>query len=229
MAITEVAQRTRRRIVAVLADDTPEPRHLIAQLRNLRSLEGVPAFATAIHILAHLEMPEGAAETLLTEILGHRESLAATLARDPGLRVAAIDYLSNVEQRLASPIVVEMEQLEATERSAVTDSLTSLYNRRYFRAALDREIRRSRRYGLVFSLILLDLDRFKQVNDAFGHLFGDEVLVRVAGLIHKAIREPDIACRYGGEEFALILPETARLGAHSLAERIRRRVEQSFG
>jgi diguanylate cyclase (GGDEF)-like protein len=228
VAITELAERTRQRLVALLADDTPDTRSLVRRLRDLRTLDGIPSFAATIHLLAHLEMADEVAEVLLCDILDHREKISRALARDPGLRVATIDYLTNIERRLVSPIILEMSTFEETERSAVTDSLTSLYNRRFFLLALDREIRRSRRYGLVFTLAMLDLDRFKHVNDSFGHLFGDLVLRRVARLIRRAIREPDVACRYGGEEFALILPETDRLGAHTVAERVRRRVEKAF-
>jgi diguanylate cyclase (GGDEF)-like protein len=110
----------------------------------------------------------------------------------------------------------------------VTDPLTGLYNRRFFRSSFEREVRRGQRYGAMLSLIMLDLDGFKRVNDEYGHLFGDLVLRRVAKLVRRAIREPDTASRYGGEEFAVVLPETDRLGAYAVAERIRRRVESAF-
>jgi hypothetical protein len=157
VAITELAERTRQRLVALLADDTPDTRSLVRRLRDLRTLDGIPSFAATIHLLAHLEMADEVAEVLLCDILDHREKISRALARDPGLRVATVDYLTNVERRLVSPIILEMSTFEETERSAVTDSLTSLYNRRFFLLALDREIRRSRRYGLVFTLAMLDL------------------------------------------------------------------------
>ena len=84
------------------------------------------------------------------------------------------------------------------------------------------------RYGLSMSLLLLDLDLFKPINDLHGHRFGDLVLARVGELLQRAVRDSDLACRFGGEEFAVILPETGRLGAFSLAERIRIRVQRTF-
>ncbi|MBZ5640270.1 MAG: GGDEF domain-containing protein [Acidobacteriia bacterium] len=198
------------------------------RLRELRNLDEVQAFAEAVRLLAHLDLPENEAEALLGDVLKHRETMGRALGRDPGLRVAAVDYLSNVDRRLVNPKIVEMSEFERTERSAATDSLTRLYNRRAFRESLDREVRRGRRYGLCLSLAMLDLDDFKQVNDLYGHLFGDVVLQRVARLVRRSIREADVACRYGGEEIAVILPETERLGAYAVAGRIRERIEVSF-
>jgi diguanylate cyclase (GGDEF)-like protein len=106
--------------------------------------------------------------------------------------------------------------------------LTGLYNRRYFMNALALELRRSRRYGLGLSVLMLDLDGFKALNDRHGHLFGDLVLERVGQTLRRAVREADRACRFGGEEFSVILPETERLGAHALGERIRGKMQQAF-
>lgn len=223
MSRIRLAERTRQRLRRVLGDDRPEPDALVARLRSLRDLDGVPAFAAAMHHLAHLDLSDKGAEKLLGRILDHRAALGAALGRDPGLRVAVADYLSNVEARMSNPVIVESSQFERTERSAITDSLTGLYNRRFFASALKLEVRRSRRYGLDLSLVMLDLDGFKKVNDEHGHGYGDEVLRRVGRVVRKATRDSDMACRYGGEEFSIILPETERLGAHAVAERIRRR------
>jgi diguanylate cyclase (GGDEF)-like protein len=105
---------------------------------------------------------------------------------------------------------------------AVTDDLTGLDNRRRFDEALDNELVRSRTFGSPLSLLLVDLDNFKVVNDEFGHQRGDEVLRRTADLIREHLRDADIAARLGGDEFAIIAPDTGSAGAVALAERLRR-------
>jgi two-component system cell cycle response regulator len=108
----------------------------------------------------------------------------------------------------------ELEQL------SVTDGLTGLYNHRFFQERLREEFRRAQRYSDPVSLIMIDLDHFKQVNDRHGHPFGDRVLKEAADLIRKSVREPDICARYGGEEFCVILPKTHLSGALTVAERV---------
>ncbi len=106
-------------------------------------------------------------------------------------------------------------------RVALTDMLTGLYNRTYFDMALENEVARSKRTGQPMSLLLVDLDHFKRINDTFGHQVGDRVLQLVAESFKLTCRRPDIVCRYGGEEFVLILPETDARAAIVLADRIR--------
>lgn len=104
---------------------------------------------------------------------------------------------------------------------AVTDSLTGLYNRRYFHTALIEEIIRSKRYSRPISLLMIDIDHFKQINDTYGHQAGDHVLQEIARIIRSTTRQNDITARFGGEEIAIILPETKLPGAAECAEKIR--------
>jgi diguanylate cyclase (GGDEF)-like protein len=104
------------------------------------------------------------------------------------------------------------------------DSLTGLHNHRYFHEALAREVRRAHRYGRALSLLLLDADRFKAVNDRIGHLAGDSVLAEAAHRIGSVVRAVDVACRVGGDEFAVIVPESSALDAEQLAARIQEAV-----
>jgi diguanylate cyclase (GGDEF)-like protein len=200
----------------------------VGRLKSLSDVENTPVFSTAVRFLFHLRVDDAEAETLLEKVLEHRRALTGDLGRDPGLRVAAMDFLSNIEKRYENPKIVEMEEFEATERSARTDTLTGLSNRRVFHETLDAEIRRSRRYRWPVTVLMLDLDHFKDVNDSYGHMLGDLVLERVGGIVRHAVRDADAACRLGGEEFGVVLPETAREGGYAVAERIRRRVEQAF-
>lgn len=112
---------------------------------------------------------------------------------------------------------------------AMTDALTGMYNRRQFMARLDNEWKRFRRYGRPLSLLMLDIDHFKSINDRYGHDVGDRVIVAVARLCGTQTRDSDVAARIGGEEFAILLPETDLAEAHAVAERLRAAVaELSF-
>lgn len=130
---------------------------------------------------------------------------------------------------LANQVAVAVENArlyEETEQLAVTDGLTEVFNHRYFQAFLDRELSRARRYHRPLSLIMIDLDRFKSINDNYGHQVGDTVLRGVAAIIKSQARDVDLVARYGGEEFMVVLPETNKNEAQSLAERIRQAVRE---
>ena len=114
--------------------------------------------------------------------------------------------------------------LQRAEAVSVTDDLTGLYNSRYLNLVLRRESKRASRSGRPLSLLFLDLDGFKQVNDTHGHLAGSKALVEAAAIIRGSARETDVAARFGGDEFSVILPDTGRDGAVSVAERIRDRI-----
>ncbi|MFN2611857.1 MAG: diguanylate cyclase [Solirubrobacterales bacterium] len=116
---------------------------------------------------------------------------------------------------------------ELTSQQAVTDELTGLSNQRRFRELLTKETERARRFGHDLALLMLDFDDFKKVNDTHGHLQGDDVLRVVSGVMREEVREVDEPARYGGEELAVALPETAPQGAAEVAERIRTRIEDS--
>ncbi len=152
-------------------------------------------------------------------------------SRVAGLRMGADDFLAKpfaeaeVRARAGAMLRIKslQDQLRAAkrecERLSVTDGLTGLYNHRHFEERLREEFSRCKRYGAALSLIMLDLDHFKAVNDAHGHPFGDRVLRETAELISTSIRDHDVCARYGGEEFAIVLPNTNLQGAAAVAER----------
>jgi len=117
---------------------------------------------------------------------------------------------------------------ETVERLAITDSVTGLYVRRYFSERFSEELERSKRYKFTFAFLMIDIDGFKNCNDTYGHLVGDVVLRDIAHLIKENLREIDIVSRYGGEEFAVLLPETGLEGARLAAERLRKRIEDNL-
>jgi diguanylate cyclase (GGDEF)-like protein len=189
---------------------------------------GDPLYSSLLYLLTHLDFTERQAARHWKRVVQHREGMRRAMGRDPGLRVAILDYFVNVSRELRNPKIIELSIFERTERSAVSDGLTGLYNHAYFLQALRQEVLRSKRHGLKAALLLLDLDDFKRVNDERGHVEGDRVLMKAAAIVRDSVREIDVAARYGGEEFAVLLPDTSRLGAFVVAERIRRRIEERF-
>jgi diguanylate cyclase (GGDEF)-like protein len=149
-----------------------------------------------------------------------------------GLRIGADDYLAKpfaeAEILARAQAMLRIKTLEVQLRRAqkeleersITDGLTGLKNRRFFDERIVEEYRRAQRYSDPVSLMMIDLDQFKEVNDRHGHPVGDLVLRRAAQLIRGSIRDPDICARYGGEEFAVILPKTHVSGALVVAERV---------
>ncbi len=129
-----------------------------------------------------------------------------------------------VMQAIASELVVAVENSQLyklTKRLAITDELTSLFNYRYLQQRLDEEIERAKRYHKDLSLLMLDVDGFKNFNDLHGHIAGDVALSDLGGVLRRCVREVDVVCRYGGEEFSVALPETDAAGAFVVAEKIR--------
>ena len=128
--------------------------------------------------------------------------------------------------RLRGELSASQAQLETLHAMATVDSLTGFFLRDYFFSRLEEEDERARRYGGGFALLMLDLDGFKEINDRHGHLAGDRFLSEISATIRDQLRAADVACRYGGDEFCLLLPQTARAGAHAIAERIRAAVSR---
>jgi len=133
-----------------------------------------------------------------------------------------------VMEMLVGPVAVAVStirHLDSAERLTITDDLTKLYNYRYLMQYLEAEVKRCLRYKKKVSLLFIDVDGFKRVNDTFGHLVGSLALSEMGQVLLKILRETDVVCRYGGDEFVIVLPETPVNGALVIAERIRKRVE----
>ena len=142
--------------------------------------------------------------------------------QDP-FNVNDLDFILNLSEFIAMSISNAV-LYEQTSKLAVTDGLTGISNRQSVEKSLQIEFERSKRYNSPLSLILLDVDHFKGVNDTYGHQKGDEVLIAFASLLKKACRANDIAARYGGEEFLMILPQSNAQGAFKIAERVREEI-----
>jgi diguanylate cyclase (GGDEF)-like protein len=118
--------------------------------------------------------------------------------------------------------------VQRVRHMAYVDGLTGIYNRRFFETRIEEEIERAKRYQGAMSVIMFDIDHFKRLNDEFGHLLGDDVLRQVSNLFNQNLRKADVACRFGGEEFAIIVPETTGEDAYAVADKLRRVIAQTL-
>lgn len=228
MPALKSTERSTDRLLRLLDGPLSRGETILGRLDAIFSDAGRPVHAELLRLLTHITCSNDTARQVFSGFEVHRATLTRRLGRDVGARVALFDYLTNVDRRLTNPKIIELSEYERTERSAITDHLTGLFNRGHFDDCLKKEINRCRRYGQTASLIVLDLDDFKSVNDRLGHPTGDSVLRDVGRLLVQRVRDIDVAARYGGEEFAIILPETRRMSAFVVAERIRSEVERFF-
>ncbi|HEY3121126.1 MAG TPA: GGDEF domain-containing protein [Vicinamibacteria bacterium] len=150
--------------------------------------------------------------------------LRSSLGAPVSLQTALLHEFHSRRRMMREPRMVSERDLTALRVNAITDPLTGLYNRRFFMDHLGREMARAERLGSVVSVLLMDLRGFKQINDRLGHPVGDGVLRRTARLIRDSLRVVDAGCRYGGDEFVVVLPNTDLVNSLTVAERIRQRV-----
>src|SRR6266576_3233614 len=172
-----------------------------------------------LRAICHVELRESECVQIWDEMLNRRRAITDQAGRPVVLKAALMDVLAT-SGFLRVPIILEYEELKKLELNAVTDPLTGLYNRRLFGESFEKELNRARRYTQPLSLVILDLHRFKEVNDKHGHPRGDEVLRATAATLKKALRTSDSAFRIGGDEFALLLPQTDAQQALALSRRV---------
>jgi len=220
--------RVKIELLTLLDEDTHNEEKILRRLSQIHGETGIQVHSALLLALTHEMMEEAEAQAHWNAILQHRINLITRVGRDVGLRVAVFDYFINVNRKLTNPKIIELAMFEEVERSSAQDPLTGLYNKRYFRMALQKELRRCKRYELDLALLYLDLDNFREINECYGDLVGNILLKEVAILIKNKIRDIDVAARYSGEEFTLLLPETERMGAYLVAERIRQEIERHF-
>src|SRR3989454_1983333 len=221
---------------------------LSAQLSVLAAHGLTPEMGPAVHAIANWVMTRGqefVSADLQRDTRIHNSAVGAVVAFPlscRGRKVGAIIGLDSLasarEPRLSvsmlravrillEPAAVALDNailLKRAEALSVTDDLTGLFNSRYLNLVLRRETKRASRNGRPLSLLFIDLDGFKGVNDTHGHLFGSRALVEAAAVIRGSARETDVVARFGGDEFALVLPDTGGEGAFAVGERIRDRI-----
>ncbi|MEE3199810.1 MAG: GGDEF domain-containing protein [Planctomycetota bacterium] len=178
-------------------------------------------YVELLYQLTYRRFSREEAERIWGQVTGHKRELSQALGREVGFRVAALDYLFSVEKILQGVRLVARPEFESILSFVNVDEVTGVYSRRYFNERLAEELARARRYSHPLSVLIIDLDNFKQVNDLCGHMEGDSVLRRVGRMLMDTTRQADVACRFGGDEFAILLPETGAADTERTGERIR--------
>jgi diguanylate cyclase (GGDEF)-like protein len=225
MSVSEELRRLEEQgidLIEVLGQD----RHLDSpgELREILTRLGRSPgnlYAELLYHLTYRRFPSEQAESLWHSILKNKRRLEARLGRSVAFRVAALDYLACRSTVLRGVRIVARPEFETLMSFVHLDEVSGVFNRRYFNDKLTEELRRARRYSSSLSLLILDVDNFKRLNDSFGHLEGDAVLRRLGRLLKESTRATDLVCRFGGDEFAVVLPETSSSESLTTAERIR--------
>ncbi len=199
---------------------------LIEKFNLLTKEHGSAIFQAIFHIYAGLELSPRLAEEYWREVLLIRRDMSKALKRDVDLIPAIYDFLAASENALLNPRLIEEKSYAKVILETTHDGLTTLFNRQYFKEVLNQTIAAAKRYDNDVSMLFIDIDDFKQINDTHGHSAGDEVIQLVAQVIQNSKRDSDVAARYGGEEFVLMMPHTEGIKGYVCAERIRKRVEE---
>ncbi len=174
--------------------------------------------------VAQIDFTEAQSNDYWRHILERRQEISERLGRRISLKTAIVDVLASTNV-LRVPVLVEFDEFKKLQINAATDSLTGLYNRRLFDEYCDKELIRAKRYSQQLAIVILDMHKLKEVNDRYGHLEGDRILQHVARTIRKTLRASDFAFRIGGDEFALLLPQTDSEQALALCRRLRAQYE----
>ncbi|MGV7930538.1 MAG: diguanylate cyclase [Spirochaetota bacterium] len=247
----EILGRVRELHIAV-CDDSRMDRHIFERIFSLANIEKVDYFSAGEDLLlspktydvylvdmvlknmsgTHIvrKLREAGSESVIMVISGidHYKTISSVLG------MGANDYitkpfntelfLARLKSNIRAYLLLREVRLKTRqlEQMAITDGLTGVFNRRHILYLLQREIERSKRYSSPLSIMMVDIDHFKKINDTYGHQFGDRVIVNVTGMIKREIRNVDMLGRYGGEEFLVVFPNTDMKNALLIAERIRK-------
>ncbi len=215
-----------RELLDTIAQVRLEPHLIDTKVSELEARLGSGVYAQLLYLLCHLDFPPDEARSHWRRVLEHHVRLGKKIGQPIDFRVAILDYFTSVNQHIENPKIIEIQIYMKTRDYAIRDELTSLYNYRYFSYQLDREVNRAQRLGGPLSLVIFDVDYFKWYNDWNGHLSGDKALKTVAEIMTREVRDSDLVTRYGGEEFAILLPDAGKTEAFQVADRIRAKVRE---
>ncbi len=196
------------------------------KVNELRFSKGPAVYAALFKLLAGIDIPPEKSEKHWNKAMEHRLKMMRLLERNIDITTALSDYLQTSTKFLDHPRLIESSFYENVIRETIHDKLTGLFNRPYFDQTYRQQIALAKRYKDDFTVLFIDIDNFKEINDSYGHLAGDEALRKVGEIINQQKRDSDVAARYGGEEFVLLLTHTDNVSGFIFAERLRQAIEK---
>ena len=219
--IDNLKKLTEARWIEIASGDVES--HIQSDEYNLDTLGKKPGtyYRDIIFALIQIRLPEDEAKRDWKEMLKHKFLMSEKLGRNVGIHVAALDYYTNIKRKIISPKIVDVHDYVTTASRALVDDLTKAYNRHFFEEEFKKLFGQAKSAGTVFSLIMLDLDHFKIYNDLNGHIQGDLALIETVRILHAVCSPDDTVTRYGGEEFAILLPNQPLNLSLKTAENIR--------
>jgi diguanylate cyclase (GGDEF)-like protein len=222
--ISNLKKLTDQKFIEMASGDIEE--HIQSDEHLLETIGKKPGtyYRDLIFAIIQIRLPEEEARRDWKEILKHKYTMSEKLNRNVGIHVATLDYFTNIKKKLVNPKIVNVNEYVDTASRALTDELTKAYNRHFFEYEFRKLFTMARSTGRVFSLVMLDLDHFKMFNDLNGHIQGDIALIETVRILHAVCSQGDTVSRYGGEEFAILLPTQPLNLAVRTAENIRQAI-----
>lgn len=215
-----------RQTLLKLRSESPNDDALIQEIETLVKGEGPLAIQQTFHLLADVDLPLSECYRHWRNLLDHRQEMMTKLQRPVNLTTVFCDYLQNTTHFLDYPRIIETARYENAVRKSHYDTLTGLFNRCYFDEVYSQQVALAKRYSEEFTVLFLDIDNFKAINDEHGHHSGDTVLKTMADIIAREKRDSDIAARFGGEEFILLLTHSDNISSYVFAERLRQKIAE---
>jgi len=218
-SFTQEVVKNMIKVLSILGEESFEADRMTLQVEKRKLRPKQMMMDPKATLKSHLTLPL----TVEGEILG---CISLNSDQPNAFDAQDLQFLSVIGYQMAATLK-HFQRFSSIKNIAIYDTLTGLYNRRYFEEKLGVDAQKSFHGGTPLSLVMVDLDHFKKVNDAFGHTEGDQVLCKISSLLKNSVRKKDTVARYGGEEFILILPEAGLEESFVIAERIRRLVERT--
>lgn len=217
--------QTLKKIILGYILETGSGETLTDKINALHFSKGDVVYQALFKILAGIDIPEEKSKEYWQNVLEHRREIIHLLGRNIDITTALSDYLQTATDFLNHPRLIEAGFYENIVNETIHDKLTGLFIRAYFDEAYNQQISLAKRYQDDFTILFIDVDNFKEINDTYGHQAGDTVLRQLGDIINRQKRDSDVAARYGGDEFIMLLMHTDNVSGFIFAERLRLAIE----